>query len=476
MSGRARVIFSNTAVQIVGDIGAKALRLTAIILMARHLGSRRFGEFAFAVAFSEIVAIIADSRVDQIIIRRSASGSMPLTGLIGSAAWLKGLLAVAAVGVYGIVALVLNQPTPVTVNLGLGGITILCAAAINVAKIVFQLKMRLGFLAAGRMANAAVFFGAVILALSMKAGSSAWFMLAYVSGYIIEGILTVAWATRLLPLRLRWDGPLQMRIWREALPLAVINGLTLLYYRIDSVFLQVMRGSAAVGLYDAAYRFLDVSMFIPVALMTTVYPFLVKAHLEDAGNRIKLYRDAFNMLLVFSVPAAIAINMCSGELIAAFFGPAFVEAQALLAVVFLAIIPLYTAFAAADLLVSMHRQRDLLMTAILTAFVNVGLCLFLIPRAGAMGAAFATVATQMLVLCLYLWFVGKRTAISLDGRGLAAAAMAAVPVALAAFVPWPNRTLKLLAVGLACLVGIAGGSVWLFKSRLGKSVVSGDTE
>ena len=61
------------------------------------------------------------------------------------------------------------------------------------------------------------------------------------------------------------------KIIKEAWPMGEMAICIMIYFRIDTVMLSLMKGDVAVGLYNAAYRLSESSTVIPAIFMSLQY-------------------------------------------------------------------------------------------------------------------------------------------------------------------------------------------------------------
>jgi O-antigen/teichoic acid export membrane protein len=132
---------------------------------------------------------------------------------------------------------------------------------------------------------------------------------------------------------------------------------------------------------------------------------------------------------------------------AAVYGAAFVQAAEPFRILIWSVLTVYTNAAFAFLLLARHRDRAYLVATASGAALNVGLNLLVIPVAGMIGAAFATITSEILVLGLILWWTRDVSLRAVTGAGRAAA----IPTIAMAIAVWPFRS-SIVAVPIGILV------------------------
>jgi len=141
---------------------------------------------------------------------------------------------------------------------------------------------------------------------------------------------------------------------------------------------------------------------VPATIMIVSFPTLAKR---------ERFAEAFATLLfllgALGLAASAAIYFVAPSLIRIVFGAAFSPSAAVLQTLSLALPPLFIGHLTTQSLVALDLNKRYLLVASLGAFLNVLLNSVLIPWLGAVGAAWATVATEVCVTLLCAYFLWK---------------------------------------------------------------------
>jgi len=223
--------------------------------------------------------------------------------------------------------------------------------------------------------------------------------------YLIAGAwLWVFWARKLLASEPKQVGDLPLSDLPDWKSTAVLGTALLMYqafYSIDTIMLGGMTDSVQTGLYSAAYRLLLLVLAIYYFIMQAVYPRL--AAIPEARRGFQMLRQPLLFAVAAGIAAAIVMAFARRPLIELLYGHAFV-ASASIAGPLLFAIPLdfvtsvlFTVLVAWD-----HPVRVIAATGTAVA-TNVLLNIFLIPRYGALGAAYATPLSYVPFLLTLTW-------------------------------------------------------------------------
>jgi O-antigen/teichoic acid export membrane protein len=148
------------------------------------------------------------------------------------------------------------------------------------------------------------------------------------------------------------------------------------------------------------------------------------------------------------LPVAYAAMAFRQPLILLIVGHKYMDAEAAVPGLMLAVAIIFPASLITYMLVVTHLQRWNLPLAILACGINIGLNLWLIPRAGYVAAAWTTAATEAFVLIYNLTVLGVATRIRPAIRPIGKVLLAALPFGVALIPGVPTYA----AAGVAIIV------------------------
>lgn len=198
---------------------------------------------------------------------------------------------------------------------------------------------------------------------------------------------------------------------KEGIILGGVTFLWLIYFRIDSVMLGIMRGDLEVGIYNVAYRIMEGIFFIPSIVMIVSFPRLV---------RHQGFKEIFGKLLLIlgtaGLGASALLYLSAPSLIRLIYGQEFLGSIVVLQTLSLALFPVFLGHLTTQSLVALDLSRIYLIVAFIGTLLNISLNYILIPPLGAVGAAWATLLTEIsvMLLCGYFVWKGKPDILSSD--------------------------------------------------------------
>lgn len=376
------------------------LGVATYAILARSLGPSDFGVWATALAFVSLFQFLTDFGVEQVGIQRMSQEPER------EAEWLGAVLGVRSLGAVGasLICLAALQLLSEEGNVRVVGmvlaITILGTAPGSLLA-VFESRLRAGVTMTLLTLQSLSWFGGVVL-VAVLGGDVLDYAWAFVVAAIITSLGHLVATRRFARVALRRGRELWRPMVRVALPLGIAGVMSTIYYRIDAVLVFELASAREAGFYGAAYRFLDPLHLFPMGVMGAIFPVLAAVHGRDPERVRRLVQAGADYLAVVSLPILAGSLALSGPLVRLVFGPGFERAAGLVPILMLAFIFVSFGYLSGYLVPVLGLQWRFAAYATGGAVANVVLNVLLIPRYGAYGAAWTTVATEAFVLTLCL--------------------------------------------------------------------------
>lgn len=174
-----------------------------------------------------------------------------------------------------------------------------------------------------------------------------------------------------------------------------------IYFKSDVVMLSALAGLKEAGIYAAAFKLVDLVYKVAVLSVRVFAPAIFKAsHESDTAFGI-LASMMMRFLAIAGLLAGIASFVLADELIMLLFGDEYLESVPVLQILG-GVMAVKCMMIALQLLLSsidLHVERVVGLGV--TVIAHIGANALLIPRFGALGAAFATLFSGVLIVVLY---------------------------------------------------------------------------
>ncbi len=214
------------------------------------------------------------------------------------------------------------------------------------------------------------------------------------------------------PFRFSFDSGLTKKIIKEGYPYALLVLLTTAYTRIDAVMLKELlpeKGEIEADYYAAAYRFLDMASMFGLLMASQLLPIFAKLIKEKNKEQIQsIAITGFKIIMFVSVAIAVCLASFSKEIIAAIFDDYPMNYVGMIfSYLIFSLIPVSSSYVFNTLMNANANLRILNVIGVIGLVLNIILNLFLIPEYGALGAVYATLATQSIAAVAHVYYSNK---------------------------------------------------------------------
>jgi O-antigen/teichoic acid export membrane protein len=425
----ARVI-NNSAALLLLDLLSKAVPLVVFPAVVRALGPTAYGKVGFATAVAGFFGLLASPGFTTYASREAAKDESRVGFLVQHV--LGARIAFGVLSYALLIAFALTfAPHDFTTRLliVLSGLVFL-VSSVDV-QWVFTARSRM-WMVALRGAVGQLIYGGLILGF-IRRPSDAWIVPAAAVLSLLAGMFLI-W----LPARREYGIPwpaISPGVWRSFLPVCLVIGfasmMSMVYDQIDTVMLRYMRSDRELGLYVASYSMMAISLSFALILGQVFFPLLSQTTGQDRENEQRYLSWLWQASIGLALPIATGGFILAEPLTSFVLGSQYTGAATLFRWLMLTVVAGPMASYFGSQLIPIARERKYLAAVVAGAAVNVVLNLFLIPRYGAIAAAFTTAISQTVVAFMNYYFVRDLRRPSLLGAlGLSVTASAVMAAAL----------------------------------------------
>jgi PST family polysaccharide transporter len=383
--------------------------LVVTVWMARYLGPVQFGQYNFALALATIFGAISAAALDNIVMRELVHEPTAKNDILGTATFLKGVSGIFGTGLCIGTIIVLRPDDAVMIAL----VTVIASAfifrALNTIALWFQSQIKTRYVVWVRNTALVVMAFVRIWLIVIEAP-----LISFGVATLIEAVITAIGLVVIYVIRGERMGFWSVNLNRArkiivaSWPLLISTISATLYLRLDVVMLAELYNEAAAGLYGAATKISEAWYIIPMALASTLQPWIMegKTHGEEVLRR--RLRKIYGLMSASSVTIAIVVSLISAPLVSVIFGNAYQGAGIVLAVHVWAAVAVFLGVASSQYLIAEKLQIIVMYRTTLGLLCNVVLNLVLIPDYGAVGAAIATLVSYSISVFAIILFTRSR--------------------------------------------------------------------
>jgi len=389
----SRDIIQNSATLIAARIGTKLATTFLIIYVARTVGEVSFGIFSSILALVALYGLLIDFGLTVPLIRRLAQGTAEPGMAVGKVLATKTPLGIASAALFMITSIILGLPVLLSFAFAVG--------MFFEAQVLTSIRSFEGFERMDRVATLTVVERLIycVGGFAVIWGGAGLFGLSCI--YLLSNSITLLISVRFFQrlygrLRIHFSFRESGILLREALPFFTAGLFSVLYNKADVFILTIHRTQAEVGWYNAAGRIIEAQMFIPTAIVASIFPVLSRKYSNDFQAFLRLQRQSAVALFSVGSLITVATYLLAEEIVGLLFTQNFFSSVEILRITSLMLPFFFANFSFGSALIACGKERWSAATLAIGSVVNVLVNLYFIPNYGAKGAAVVRVMTEII--------------------------------------------------------------------------------
>ncbi|WP_423147527.1 flippase [Rubrolithibacter danxiaensis] len=388
----------------------KILSMIIGFIIARYLGPYAFGELSFADAFTSLFAAVATLGLDSFIIREIINSPQSRDEILGTSLWLRLSVSILLIPVAVVIYIFFKEDstqTSLMVSLIAFCATATVFKSFNIIDSYFQSQVQSKYVV--QVQNVCLIISAVVKVVFV------WLKLPviyFALALVMDGVLLAAGLMLIYKkkgfslLSWKFNKTRAFSLLEKSWPLILSAVMISIYMKIDQVMLKRL-GSEEVGVYSAAAKISESWYFIPVAIVSSVFPAILNARKTDINRYNKRLQNLYDLLVAISLPVAIVISFLANDIIQIIYGDRYAGAGTMLSIHIWSGIFVFLGSASSQyLLAEGYTVISFIRTGV-GAIINVVLNIWLIPRYGGVGASVATLIAY--IIAVFFIFFLRRT-------------------------------------------------------------------
>jgi len=392
---------------MLGQVFSKIISFFVIAYLARHLGVIQFGEYNLAFAFTALFIPLVDLGTDSLIVREVARFPEKTKGYLKSTFLLKSILSVMFLGIILVISRFSGYSENTITLIFYAGLISVIRSFTGTLSAIFRahqtMKYEFYLLTIGKIIESL----AVICVLVLDGEIVSIFKAILISSFCILALAAFFMKGRINQQHNSPNIIPLIILVKHSFPFAMTAIFVTIYFKIDTVFLSRMATENAVGLYNSAYNLLLAITLVSSSLIASVFPYISKNYYTDRELAHRIAKLATKYSIAFSLPISFFVSCFSEQILVFIYSSAYKLASVTFVIIIWVLPIMFVTGLFGHILSSIRKQSLVLYIAMLNAFINVGLNLWLIPRFDHEGAALATLATEIFGLVALTYFVNK---------------------------------------------------------------------
>ena len=405
LSDSQKKIVSNVTWSLGGKIVNMASALFVGILVARYLGPENYGIMNYVISYVALFSVFATFGLDNIEIRELSRQNDKKDTILGTCFSIRILFAVLAY--LGIVFSLSIYKTDWFTSLMIlaYGLTLFTGTG-NILRNYFTSIVQNKYIVKSEIFRTFIGAGIKILLLWLKAPLE-YFIYAQLfdtvlvaSGYYIS-YKSIVGSVRLW----RFDKTIVGFILKESFPLVLSGAAVIIYQRIDQVMIGNMLNKTEVGYFATAGKFVDLIVFLPIVLVQTVTPMLIRAK-ENHPETYEAKKKTFISITTWTaIIMSLVVSMLAYWLITYTYGVKYAPAIPVLQIMAFKAVGMALSSSGGQIIIMERIQKWAFIRNIMGCVLCVALNYWLIPKYGIIGSAAITIITVLFTGCFSNIFI-----------------------------------------------------------------------
>jgi O-antigen/teichoic acid export membrane protein len=409
-------VAKNSLMPMVMALSNRLIDFAFALLMLRILQPEGAGRYAFAVAFIGLVEILTRYGLGTLVTREVAAQRPASNRYLSNVSimrlylWLAALPFMAAIlGLYVIFG---GLTLDVVITIALLAVGALFSNLSDGLTAIFYAHEKAEYPAAITSVTTLtrVSLGALTLLLGWGIiGLAGVSLVANLVTFLVLGYILVA---KIFRPSLETDSALQKEMLAEGLPLMLNHLLATIFFRIDVFVLSPTWGDAAVGYYNAAYKYIDGINVIPQYFTLALFPLMSRFAADSRESLARAYILSLRLLLSLALPLAVGTPFVAHELILFLAGERYLPDSMIALQLLIWFLPFsFINQVTQYVLIAIHQQRYLTRAFIIGVLFNLITNLIFIPLYGYRAAAITTILSEWALLIPFYLLVRKNLCI-----------------------------------------------------------------
>jgi len=379
------------------------------LLLSHYLSPTELGILNYPMAIVTFSMAIAALGLDGFITRELLARPERKNTLLGTAFWMR---LVAGVGTlplvflaYQLLSLYKPLETPFSYVLIVAFSAII--QSVNIVDSFFQSKVQgkqiMYVQVSGNLLSALVKLVFILLKLPLI-----WFVYSLLLDAVILacGYVIVYRKNNNSIAEWKYDNRITGFLLKNSWPLAFSAILVTIYMKIDQVMIPMFADEKGLGVYMTAAQLSENWYFIPVAIVTSVFPAIMHARKTDMKRYYKRLQNMYDLMVVTSLLIALVMSFGSNFIYHLLYTKPYWGGAPVLAVHVWAGIFVFLGSASGQYLIAEGYFKLSMLRTGVGAVVNIVLNIFWIPKYGIIGAAYATLVAYA-VATFFILFIPK---------------------------------------------------------------------
>lgn len=387
-------IIKNSGWLLLDKLIRMSLGIFVSAWIARYLGPQEFGELAYSLAILALFQAIATLGLDGIVVREISNNAKKAGEVLGSTFLLRFVIGILSWFLSIALFVLLKGIDDRSVY-----IMALCGAclifqSLNTIDLWFQSQSQSKRTVLVKLVSYLIVNGLKVTLIIFEAPLPAFAFVVTVDAFIVA--IGLVWAYSKFSCGQKWkfEKKRSVKLLKESWPFILSGVSTMIYMRLDQIFVEKYLGSESLGIYAAVVPLSAIWSFIPMTLFVSLAPVVAKKKINDEKEYWSFFTNICRFFAILGWLICIPISLSSDVIVNILFGERYALGGDTLSIIIFCNIFINLGVAQSLWILNEGKSKVSLYQTIIGVAVSIILNNTLIPIYGINGAAISAVLAQ----------------------------------------------------------------------------------
>lgn len=374
------------------------------ILIARFLGPTDFGVYSYVISIAAIIAVGIRLGMDPIVVRNIVNGVERAPQILMASLVTRLMLSLSSVFLVGIVGEISGFQETKYLLVVLSGYVLI---SFDVLALDYEARVQSKVVVICKIIQVVVSSVLKLFLIINDFDLFFFFVVVFFDYAFLAMLIAFSYffysGRRLEFINIKSN---VLEISKDSWPLLLTGVSLVVFSNSDKIMIEYFFGAYEVGIYSAGVRFSEAVSMIPVVIASSLFPAILnskKVSKEEYYSRIQ----KFYFLMSWLGLAVAVMLMIFSPWLVYLYGGEYRESVSVLLVHSLGIVFIFQWVARGRWVIAENLQKITFVYITLGVFINILLNYYLIGKLGVVGAALATVLTQMSITIILPMFFSR---------------------------------------------------------------------
>ncbi|AXT51977.1 flippase [Aquimarina sp. BL5] len=366
------------------------------IIIARYLGPEDFGVISYVVSFVSLLSVLAEFRLQSILIREFSTKESSPNELLGTSFRICFFFATVGYLILSIVVLNIKDDFNVKLYILIYGISYFFQA-IRFLRAYFIAGFSNKMIIKAEVATTVIVLITGLLLIYGEATIIYFVVLRTIDFFVFSLLLILLYKSQRKSVSSwKYNKELRIKLVKDSLPLVLSGFAIIVFQRVDQIMLRLFIDDYAVGQYSAAVSITSIISFVPIILSESIVPTLIKKK-ENNFEAYKKFRQRFSDYMTWgSLFLSTFILVLSPIIIKILYGDDYLPAIEVMKIFSFKGALVAMGAVAGQIMIIENIHQIAYIKSIVGGIANIVLNFVLIVELGMIGAVWASIAAFFL--------------------------------------------------------------------------------